>query len=410
MSYDFGALRQYNYRTLTANSLMQATGLQDPTLDQVAQKATYDSSISGIVNDVFGAILYPWYNREHKWKQALPQVDRFSMGGTLGDTIPKSMRVGHSPVQLDTHAEGGSISTARTMSIEEFSLEVKRSETVMELSDLQALEADLEDAVGWEELWDLQQDQLNLAVDREAIAAPVNTTDSSYADTDTVTKLDRAIASQDEENNADDTDNNAYSDGDLDYGTIDRSADAWGDAYVDHNGTSGNRQLTRDLMDDFLAGLGDNGDADPYEEGVIFTTRDTATVLSDLMADSSRGTRISFDGTDGDTEQVGDAETLAGLAGTTRFRHYDGIPIVANQNGPSDGIGRIFVVPMGTIKGEPRIAIENYAEPYVETAGRGQAQGYIAQGNYQEKALFLLNHELVLRDAASCGKLRDVSE
>ena len=109
-------------------------------------------------------------------------------------------------------------------------------------------------------------------------------------------------------------------------------------------------------------------------------------------------------------EYLDDAETLVGLAGTTRFRHYDGIPIIPNQNGPTDSIGRIFVLPMSTINGEPRVAIENYAEPYVERAGRGQTQGYIAQGSYTEKALFLLNHELVIRDAASCGKLRDLSE
>jgi len=408
MGHNFGALRQHNYWNVIGES--GAANISESQFDDLISKATYDTSTASLVNDLYGAVLYAWYNQEHRWLQAIPQVDRFGEA-TLGDPIAKSFRVAHSPVQLDTHAEGGSISTARTMGIEEVSYEVKRSETVLEESDLQQIEAVIEDAVGFDELWDLQQDQLGLAVDRDAIAAPVNTGDAAYADTDTVTKLDRAIASQDEEANADDTDDNAYSDGDLDYGTIDRSADAWGDAFVDHNSVAGDRQLTRDLMDDFLNGLGDHGSVDPYEESVILTTRGTANVLSDLMADSSRGTRISFDGDGGSgTDQVNDAETLVGLAGTTRFRHYDGIPIIPNQNGPTDSIGRIFVLPMSTINGEPRVAIENYAEPYVERAGRGQTQGYIAQGSYTEQALFLLNHELVIRDIASTGKLRDLSE
>lgn len=406
---NYSALRQNNWRNFLAST--SAGGLTDDALsDDIISKATYDTTTAAHVNDLFGSVLYAQYNQEHAWLNALPVVDRTGASLETGDAIPKSFRAAHSPVQLDTHSEGGSISTARTMTIEEVSYEVKRSETVIESSDLQEIESVIEDAVSIDELWELQQEQLDLAVDREGVASAVNTSDSNYGSRDKIVKLDRVVASQDEESNADDTDDSSYSDNDLDYGTIDRSSDSWGDAYVDHNGTSGNRQLTRDLMDDFLNNLADNGNGDPYEEGVILTTRDTANVLSDLMADSSRGTRITFDGGNSDTDTVNDAETLAGLAGTTRFRHYDGIPIVANQNGPTDGIGRIFVLNMGTINGEPRIAIEQFADPYVERAGRGQAQGYIAQGSYNEKALFLLNHEIVCRDLSSQGKLRDLSE
>lgn len=404
---NYAGLRQHNWQTFLANTTAGSLS------DDVIQKAQYDTGLNSgaMVNDVYGAIFFAQYNSEHNWLNAIPVVDRTDATVGVGDTVnPKAFRAAHSPVALQTHSEGGSVPSGNNFTPEEVSFEVKRSETVAEMSDLQQIESMLEDAAGWEEVWELQQEQLDLAIDRDALAAPVNTSDPAYDSEDNLTKLDRAIASQDEENNADDTDDNAYSDGDLDYGTIDRSTDSWADSYVDHNGTSGNRQLTRDLMDDFLANLGDNGDADPYEEGVILTTRNTAKVLSDLMADSGRGTRITFDGDGSGRDDVNDAETLMGLAGTTRFRHYDEIPIIPNQNGPEDGIGRIFVVSLGTIRGEPRIALEQFAEPYVETAGRGQAQGYIAQGNYQEKALFLQNHELVVRDFSSHGKLRDLAE
>lgn len=413
MNWNPRGLRQYHFTNILQRSLSAALGKEDPVYDDLIQRAVYDTGLNSgaLVNNVYGSVFYAWYNQEHAWYSAIPQVDRMGEA-QVGDAVnAKNFRVAHSPVSLQTHSEGGSVpDPGNNFTPEEVAFEVKRSETVLDMSDLQAIEAVIEDAAGFDELWELQRQQLDLAIDRDAIAASALESDSAYSATDEITPLDRAIASKDEEDNADDTSDASFSDGALDYGTIDRSADSWADSYVDHNGTTGNRQLTRDLMDDFLANLGDNGTGDPYEEGVILTGRTSAKVLSDLMADSTRGTRISFGGDGAGRDAVNDAQTLLGLAGTTRFRHYDGIPIVPNQNVPTDGIGRIYVLNLGTINNEPRIAIENYAEPYMERAGRGQAQGYIAQGSYEEKALFLLNHELVVRDPSSMGKLRDLSE
>lgn len=405
---NFSGLKQHNWRNFLADTV--GGRVSDSEFDGLLQKASYDTSTQGIVNDVFGAVLFAQYNSENQWYQGLPIVDKSTQGFSLGDTVPaKAYRAAHSPVNLQTHSEGGAVPSGQTMSVEEFSVEVKRSDTVIEVSDLQQIESMIEDAVGFDELWELQEEQLDLAIDRDAIAAPALEADSAYSATDEITPLDRAISSQDEEANADDVNDTAYTDGALDYGTVDRSADSWADSYVDHNGVSGNRQLTRDLMDDFLANLGDNGDADPYEEGVIFTGRDTAKILSDLMADSGRGTHIEFDGGSSGTDNVNDAETMAGLAGTTRFRHYDEIPILPNQHAPADGVSRIYVLPMGTIRGEPRVCIEQYAEPYTERAGRGQSQGYLATGQYEEQGLMTLNHELKVNDFPSTGKLRDLS-
>lgn len=406
--HNYSGLRQNNWRNFLADTV--GGRLSDSMFDDVLQKASYDTSSSGLVNDVFGAVLFAQYNTENAWYQALPIVDKSNTGFSLGDSVPaKAYRAAHDPVDLQTHSEGGDVPTGNTMSVKEFSVEVKRSDTIATASDLQQIESVLEDAVGFEDLWELQQEQLDLAVDRDAIAAPALEADDEYSAVDEITPLDRAISSQDEENSADDVNDNAFSDGALDYGSVDRSSVTWADSYVDHNGVSGNRQLTRDLMDDFLANLGDNGSADPYEESVIFTGRDSAKILSDLMADSSRGTHIEFDGGGSGTDSVNDAETLAGLAGTTRFRHYDDIPILPNQHAPADGVSRVYVLPMGTIQGEPRVCIEQYAEPYMERAGRDQAQGYLATGSYEEQGLMTLNHELKVNDFPSAGKLRDLS-
>ena len=64
--------------------------------------------------------------------------------------------------------------------------------------------------------------------------------------------------------------------------------------------------------------------------------------------------------------------------------------------------------PGGDGQPRPKIYIENYDTPYFETAGRGQSQGYLATGEYKEKALFRHDHELVCVDASAQGKLRDL--
>lgn len=373
-------------------------------LDAVEQKAQYDSSVAGSVNAIFGATLYKQYNEENNFLAALPVVDR-SGQRNLQNPVAKAYRAAHSPVPLQTHPEGGQIPDGETFSVEEVEFDVKRSETVLEVSDVQQILRAIEDAVGLEEFLEMQEEQLDLAVDRDALAAPALESDSAYSNVDEPTPLDRAIASSGEEANATDANGTAYTDGALDYGSVDRSADTWADSYVDHNsGTL--RQLTKSLMDDFIDEYINHGSA--REEDVVFLTgRNTARVLSEIQKDDNT-VRVQFD--DEGRDQVNDAETVPGVTGTSRIRTYDGIPIVANQNAPADSLERVYAIDTSTINGVPKIGIEQYAEPYTETAGRGQGQGYIAQGEYTEKALFLLNHELVVRDFGAMGKLIDVEE
>ncbi|MDS0280294.1 hypothetical protein NDI85_21145 [Halomicroarcula sp. S1AR25-4] len=373
------------------------------------QKAQYDSSTAAHVNAIFTATLYAQYNQEHSWYNALSQVDRFN-ASLEGPVTAKAFRAATNPVDLQTHSEGGNVSSGTTFGVEEVEYDPKRSETVAEVSDLQEIYAAIEDAVGFEEFWQLQQEQLDLAIDRDGIADGVLQGDTAYSSTDTITSLDRAIAASDEEGNATDPNGNAYNDGDLDYGNIDRSADTWADSYVDHNGASGARQLTNDLMTSFLNSMNEFADVDVYNDCAILTGHDTAGVLSDLAAQRNN-VRNMISMSENGTEGVGDASTIRGVSGTARHRDYDGIPIVANQHAIKHGnISSIFVVPTDTIRGQPRLAVEQFAQPYTETAGRGQTQGYLATGEYREQALMLMHHEVVNRDFASCGKLRDLAE
>ncbi|WP_241211138.1 hypothetical protein [Halorubrum lacusprofundi] len=376
--------------------------------DGLLQRAQYDTSTEAHVNAIFTATLYAQYNQEHEWFNALSQVDRFN-ASLEGPVTAKAYRAATNPVDLQTHTEGGSVPDGQTMGVEEVEFDPKRSDTVIEVSDLQEIYAAIEDAVGFEEFWQTQQEQLDLAIDRDGLAKAVMSGDAQYGATDQLTSLDRVIASSDEEAQAQDPNGAAYNDGDLDYGNVDRSNDDWADSYVDFDAASV-RQLNNDLFSGFLNSMNEFADVDVYNDTAILTGHDTAGVLSELAADRNN-VRNNAAMADYRREEVGDAETIRGLSGTARFRDYDGIPIIGNQHAIKHGdISSIFLVPTDTIRGQPRLAIEQFQEPYVETAGRGQSQGYLATGNYRDQALMKLDHEAVNRDFSSCGLLRDIGE
>lgn len=408
------ALQQHNY-----NQYFQGTSFADVAIDSwdavqsaaegIGTKASYSTSDGGTVNDIFTAVLYAQYNRENNFLAVAPQVDR-SQNANLdsGTANAKAFRAAHSPVPLQTHPEGGQIPDAEKFEVEEVVYDIKRSETVISTNDIQQIESMISDSVGFDEFWELQEEQLDLAVDQDALAAPALESDSAYDAVTTPTPYDRVISSSEEEANSTDTDGVAFTDGALDVGTVDRSTDTWADSYVDYGSGGGTlRQLNTDVMDSFIDGLVNHGSA-KEENLVLVTGRDSGRVLSEIQKGSS--TEIIYDSTDGGREMVNDAETVPGLGGTRRLRSYDDIPIVTNQTAPSDSLSRIFAFDMSTIRGEPKFAIEQYAEPYFEQAGRNQQQGYISQGEYTEKALFLLNHETVVRDFGAHGKLTHLEE
>jgi len=91
----------------------------------------------------------------------------------------------------------GRFRTARRWASREVEFDPKRSDTVIEVSDLQEIYAAIEDAVGFEEFWQTQQEQLDLAIDRDGLAKAVMSGDAQYGATDQLTSLDRVIASSD---------------------------------------------------------------------------------------------------------------------------------------------------------------------------------------------------------------------
>lgn len=405
---DTGLTPGYDHR-----SVLDSTGMLDgasAAMEAISQEASYDTTDAALLNDLFGAALYVQSNLEANFFGAIPKRDMSGANTNAQQPLPLTFRAAHSPPALQTHSEGGNIPDGRKYEQDEVSADIKRSVAVVEQSDLRQLRSELLDGVPLDELTRVDEMYQDLAIDRDALAAAVPAGNGGYAARDKVTELDRVIASGDEEANASDPNGTAYTDGDLDVYDIDRSAESWADAFVDFNAAS-SRQLTEDLMDSFLSRLFDFGDLS-REDAAILTGRRTADVLDDLNNDKAR---VTFDATAAGREAVNDANTINGLAGTTRRREYDGIPIIPNQNVPTHGdLPSIYVIPLDTIgAGDgaqvPRLAIEEYAAPYVETAGRGEQQGFLSIGSFENKVLYKMDHELVCRDFSATGKLRDLS-
>ena len=392
-------------------------------LDDIDQKAQYDTTTAAHVNNIFQSVLYAQYNTESNFLGILPQVDRFEHGGVDGDVTAKAFRGADNPVPLQTADEGAEVPDGETFDVFEVDYDPKRSMTVLEVSDIQQIRSAIEDAVGFDEFWEEHQNQLNLAIDRDALADVVIAGEDQYADVNTPTQLDRAIASADEEADATDPNGDAYEDGDLDYGSIDRSTDDHGDCFVDFvenaQGENDTQELNEDSMNDFLNSFDQQADVDPYLDCVILTGNNTAQVLSDLAADRSNIRNEVFT-TDLDRAEINDALTMPGLPTSSRPRAYDGIPIIKNQHAPThsddaNALESIFLIPVdemspsGGQASVPRICIENLAEPFMDRAGRNEPVSYLGLNEMREKAMIRFDHEVVIRDFSSVGKFRDLA-
>jgi len=378
----------------------------------IDQKASFDSSTAGINNDVYGAALWNIVNMQTNLYGALPKIDATSANTSIDSPRPRTFRVAHNPPTVSDVGEGGSVPTAQVYDVKEVAATAKRDPIVFEATVLQEIYSQISDGVPFDDLKALGEDFLQRSIERDALAAPVASGGTQYSAENNITSIDRVVASGDEEANAQDSSDVGYTAGDLDVYDIDRSADSWGDAYVDHNGAGGDRQLTASLIDDFISNLCQNGSA-RRENLVIFTGYDTASVMNDLVED--RGRYMMTDSAS--RESVGDnGETRPGISMNRQFRDWDGIPIVQVESMPGDTLSRIFALdftnkvgPNGENLG-PKIGIEQYMAPYVEQSGQNQAQGFLSTGEFKNKALYLMYHELVCRDFSAQGKLRDLSQ
>jgi hypothetical protein len=403
-----------------------ARGMWSDLFDSLDQQATFGTDTTGLANDIAGLVLYNQVNMKNNIIGSLPEIDRTGEEQIQpGDTPAKTFRAIFNPPSISGVAGGGSVPTAVTADIRRVSADVRISAMGIESDLILDIESRLgHGTVGLEQLIDIHRDYMARSVERDALARTVNATGNTagdtpqYANDDLLLTIDRAVASEDEETNAQDANNDALADGDLDVYDIDRSATGsggdneanWADAYVDHNGTSGDRQLTSDLLNTFFSNYFQNGSAE-RENVFIVTGYDTARVMSELRESQFRADALSPP----NREDVGDAESVMGANFNAKISHWDGIPVVVAETVPSDSLSRIYafdptMAQVGEGEARPKIGIENYRTPDVWRAGADQPVNPLATGEFKNEALFAMYHELVVRDFSAQGKLRDLQE
>lgn len=410
------ALQKFGYEDLAAKVFADGGA--------VAQHAQFTSDDAGRSNDIYGAVMWNQANVNTPWYGLLPKVDATGANvGDLDDPRPQTFRAAHSPPQMDTPAEGGSWGSGVTYETKEASADPNHSQMKFEGTIIQQIESQLQDDVPFDQITVLGEDYWQLRFETQGIARAVAGSNSAsptpvYSQDTSIAPIDRVIASSDEEANATDINGNAFTDGDLDIYGIDRSATGasgdneggWADAEVDHNAGNGDRQLTADLVDGMIERLGDRGAK--IEDLVIYTGRDSARVLNEL-----RESKVRFQGgAEVGRESVNGEETRAGMQSNSRFRDWDGIPIVEGQNCPADSLSRIYFMDLSTMKHPefdaevPKIGVENYFGPIVETAGPQQETNTLATNTLAEQAGYLQTHEVVCRRFGHMGKVRDLAE
>jgi len=403
-----------------ANEIMQqakSAGI----FETLEQQQTFSTSTEGLANRIAGLAIYNQVNLKTPILGAMPKIDRTGDESVNidSDSPTATFRATFNPPSVSGVAGGGSIPSASEFDFRTVEARVKINSMTIQNDFIHDIESRLgHDTVGWDELMELGSQYVDRSLERDTVARGVVSGGDQYSADDLTVQLDRVIASEDEETNADDFAGTPYTAGDLDVYDIDRTDTGaggtnesnWFDSTVDH-GSGTLRQLTSDLVNDHIDTQIQDSTAE-YENLIMITGRDTARVLSDLKESQFR-----YDGSrDPGREGVNDAETRFGVNVSSRISHWDGIPIVVAPTVPGQSLSRIFTLdptpgqtPQGT-EALPKIGLESYRAPDVWQAGPDQPVNPIATGNIEQKAVWAHYNEVVSRDTSAQGKIIETEE
>jgi hypothetical protein len=396
--------------------------------DSLFSKATFQSDDIGRSNRAYGEVLWQQANTATPLYGMLPKMTG-DAPNNINNPRPMTFRAVFNPPSMTTPGEAGSWGTPVDFDTREVDLDPRHSTMRFESSLLQQVFADIQDNVPFENITQVGEEYFQRELEVSGIARAVNGTSVStaadtpqYSSDTAIAPLDRVIASEDEEANATDVAGDAFADGDLDIYNIDRTDTGnggdneanWADAVVNHNSGGGDRQLTRDVIDSTIESLEQNGTT--VDNLVMFTGYDTARVVSELVESQFRGDAMIEAVTEAVSRGADDAETRSGRNFGNRLSHYEGIPIVAGPNVPSDSLSRIFLLDMTTMQdpvtGEniPKLGIENYIPMTVETGGLGQETNTLAFDSLVEQYGVLMTHEIRCNRFNHQAKIRDLQE
>jgi len=197
----------------------------------------------------------------------------------------------------------------------------------------------------------------------------------------------------------------SYTSGDEDIYGIDRSANSWADAVVDHNSGT-DRNLTADLIRDTLATLETNG----ARTNVILTGNDTKYKIFGLFENQVRYPGVLQQG---QVAQIGinGVQTDAGITAGARVATLWGIPIFTSQAVAQDTISRIYLLDTTENEetGVPRLFIALlYPTMYFESGMSAANPDPFAVDRTGTEGMYYTAGELICTFFKAQGSIRDL--
>lgn len=386
------------------------------------EQVTYGNQVSGLItktdapvlttttghyNAIYGRMVWAALNREANAFALLPKIPWRMSGWRVMTTRPAHTNYGV--------GEGGAIPDTVKPTVAEVSTKPKHMATSFEASDLiEGLSEKRADDI-WGALEELRpqmaidhREAINEALLRDVSAEAAagatggGTPGNRAAGSDVtfftqVESLDRVISSDDEE----DTFGGSYDNWFDIYGKDRDTATTGFDAYVSH-GSGTDRTLTDTLIRTVKYTVEQNGG----NLTALLTGKDTYSRLQGLYDSYVRYSPLGFTPVQFDVNGV---KTAEGIPTGINIPSLYGLPLITSKNSPSDTISRIFFLDTSDTEGFgiPRLGFQLLRPTRYYEAGMNTGHPFEVD-KLSTKAMFVTTGEVICRNFAAQGKLRDL--
>ena len=361
--------------------------LHSDMLDIMKGTGTVATSTTGVLNRIYGALVWAQLNQEANAFGALPKTTWPGSGWRVKTALATS---------TDTDiaiSETGTLPSAVYPEIQTVYATPKVQVEVFDVTDVvEALSNVSED-----DIWGAAH-QVRVEIGTEFIKL-INkqllhkVAEAKSARPNTLTSLDRIVSKAGEQ---------GFTAGWEDVYGIDRSdsANAWANAYVDDS--SSLRSLTDELIRDVLMHCRERG----ANTNVILTGYDTYATLLGLYTTFIRYSPMS------ETKAqfgVNGVQTAAGLEAGIQIASLYGIPVIQSVDTPNDGdgsISRIYFLDTSDPEGYgfPRLGIS-----VLRPVEYFESRDYVLLNKFVIRGAYRFVGEVVARFLYGQGKLRDIS-
>jgi len=357
--------------------------LHGDLLEIMKSTGTISTSTSGILNKIYGSLVWAQLNQEANAFGMLPKTTWVRSGWRVKKAMGTS---------TDTDiaiTETGTLPSAVYPDIDMVYATPKIQTEVFDVTDVvEALSS-----VSADDIWGAAH-QVRAEVGTEFVKLinkqllhKVAEAKSSRANT--LTSLDRIISKAGEQ---------GFTAGWEDVYGIDRSdsANSWANAYV--NDSTSNRDLTDDLIRTLLQNTRSRG----ANTNVLLTGYDTYATMLGLYMTFVRYSPMS------ETKAqfgVNGIQTAAGLEAGVQVASLYGIPVVQSVDCPADGISRIYAIDCSDPEGYgfPRMSIS-----VLRPVEYFESRDYVLLNKFVVRGVYRFVGEVTARFLYGQGKLRDL--